>query len=72
MNLRSHRHELGISQSRLARLAGVSRFRICMYELGDGTLRPEEQSRIQGVLQAELERLRNLPARMDLAPVEVQ
>jgi predicted transcriptional regulator len=60
--LRAGRTSLGISQSRLARLSGVSRFKICTYELGNGTLRPEDQSRIREALQAEAERLRTIPA----------
>jgi predicted transcriptional regulator len=60
MNLRSDRNTLGISQSRLARLSGVSRFQICTYELGDGSLTPEEQARIHAALISEAERLRNI------------
>jgi predicted transcriptional regulator len=66
MNLRSHRNTLGISQSRLARLSRVSRFKICLYELGDGRLNPEEQTRIRLALQAEAERLRSIPNGMDI------
>jgi predicted transcriptional regulator len=60
MNLRSDRNTLGISQSRLARLSSVSRFQICTYELGDGSLTPEEQARIHAALISEAERLRNV------------
>src|SRR5437899_2603810 len=42
LNLRSRRRALRISQLRLARLAGVSRFKICIYELGDGSLTSDE------------------------------
>ena len=42
------------------RLSGVSRFKICTYELGDGSLTPEEQARIQAALINEAERLRNI------------
>ena len=38
---------LGISQSRLARMSGVSRFKICSYELGDSSLTADEQNRIR-------------------------
>jgi predicted transcriptional regulator len=69
-DLRSHRLKLAISQSRLARLSGVSRFKICTYELGDGSLRLEEQSRIREALHAEAERLRAIPA--DIASVVFQ
>jgi predicted transcriptional regulator len=60
MKLRTHREVLGISQTRLARLSSVSRLKICMYELGDGSLNSEERSRIREALQAEAERLRNI------------
>ena len=42
MDLRSHRKTIGISQSRLARLSGVSRFKICTYELGSAKLSPDD------------------------------
>ena len=60
MRLRTHRNTLGISQLRLARLSGVSKFKICTYELGDGSLSPEEQDRIHAALRNEAERLRNI------------
>lgn len=66
MNLRAHRSALGISQSRLARLAGVSRFKICTFELGGGSLSPDEQVLILKALHAEAERLRSIPAQIDL------
>jgi transcriptional regulator with XRE-family HTH domain len=59
--LRSYRETIGLSQSKLARLSGVSRFKICLFELGDGKLTPEEQKRISAALHAETERLHNLP-----------
>jgi hypothetical protein len=49
---------LGISQSRLARLSEVSRFKICVFELGSGSLTADEQSRVREALRAEAERLR--------------
>jgi predicted transcriptional regulator len=59
--LQSTRTSLRLSQSALARLlAGVSRFKICAYELGAGTLTPEEQSRILTALNLEAERLREI------------
>jgi predicted transcriptional regulator len=66
MNLRGHRNTLGISQSRLARLSRVSRFKICLYELGDGPLAPDEQDRIREALRAEADRLRSIPAQIDV------
>lgn len=65
-NLRTHRVALGLSQLRLARLSGVSRFKICLFELGDGELNMEEQNRIRAALQTEAERLQNIAAHIDL------
>lgn len=59
-DLRSHRGVLGISQSRLARLSGVSRFKICLFELGDGKLTDVEHAKLRAALQTEAERLRSL------------
>jgi hypothetical protein len=41
-------------------MSGVSRFKICTYELGDGSLTTNEQVRIREALDAEAERLRNI------------
>jgi transcriptional regulator with XRE-family HTH domain len=57
MDLRAYRLSLGISQSRLARLSGVSRFKLCVYELGSGSLTPEELTRIKGAFEHETARL---------------
>ena len=62
--LRSHRATLGISQSKLARISGVSRFKICVFELGSGSLTPDEQRQINEALQAEVERLRYAAAQI--------
>jgi predicted transcriptional regulator len=51
---------MGLSQSKLARLSGVSRFKLCAHELGAGSLTPEELRRICDALQAESDRLRNV------------
>jgi predicted transcriptional regulator len=59
-NLRANRTALGLSQSRLARLSGVSRFKICTHELGDATLTGEEQCQIRKALQVEIARLREI------------
>ena len=64
MNLRTHRLALGISQSRLSRIAHVSRFKICVFELGSGSLTPDEQRQINEALQAEAERLRYAAAQI--------
>jgi predicted transcriptional regulator len=68
MDLRSNRNKLRISQSRLASLAGVSRFKICLYELGEGNLTPQELRLIRKVLQIEAERLRNLAINFESEP----
>jgi predicted transcriptional regulator len=62
---RKKRIALGISQSRLARVSGVSRFKICTYELGDGSLSLEQQDRIYKALQAEAKRLRKISIEVD-------
>jgi predicted transcriptional regulator len=64
-NLRACRISLGVSQSRLARLAGVSRFKICTYELGDRALTHEEQSRIRVALEKEAQRLRDISIQIE-------
>src|SRR4051794_15442553 len=68
--LRRTRTTFGLSQSRLARLSGVSRFKICTYELGDGSLTPEQQVYIRKALQAEAERLRSIPAQIDFSELQ--
>lgn len=60
MNLRSQRSILGLSQSRLARLSGVSRFKLCSFELGSGSLTSDELSRIGNAIEVEADRLRGL------------
>jgi transcriptional regulator with XRE-family HTH domain len=64
-NLISHRRVLGLSQSKLARLSGVSRWRINNYELGGEPLTPAELEKITAALHAETERLRNLSGYLD-------
>jgi predicted transcriptional regulator len=66
MKLRFHRSALGLSQSKLARLAGVSRFKICTFELGNGSLTAGEKDRIRQTLAAEADRLRRLPDEIEL------
>jgi predicted transcriptional regulator len=56
----SKREALEISQSKLARLADVSRFKICVYELGSGKLSEEEHAKVNRALNAEAKRLRTL------------
>ena len=68
MNLRTYRLALGISQSRLARMSGVSRFKICTFELGSGTLSTDDHDRVLKALQAEADRLRRIPTPIGLSP----
>ena len=46
-------------------MSGVSRFKICTYELGGGSLTTDEQSRVCEALHAEAERLRNISIRIE-------
>ncbi len=59
------RTSLRLSQTYLARVSGVSRFKICTYELGDGALTAEEQIRILKALRGEVERLRGVSFEID-------
>jgi hypothetical protein len=68
-DLKARRGELRISQSRLAKLAGVSRFKICLYELGEGGLAAEEQARVEQALREEAERI-HATARRYLGAIE--
>ena len=65
MDLRQQRQALGLSQSKLARLSRVSRFKICTFELGDCALTPEQQHQIREALCAEADRLRSLSIQID-------
>jgi hypothetical protein len=47
---------LGISLSRLARLSGVSRFKICLFKLVNGFPTSEEQNQIRVALQTKTDR----------------
>jgi predicted transcriptional regulator len=49
--LKVSRLALGVSQSKLARLSGVARFKICTFELGSRSLSSEEQRRIELALE---------------------
>lgn len=63
--LKASRLSIGVSQSKLARLSQVARFKICTFELGSGSFSSEEQDRIKLALEAEATRLRSV-ARIDL------
>jgi predicted transcriptional regulator len=70
-NLRTHRNAIGLSQSSLARISGVSRFKICTFELGSGSLSSEEQRRIKLALEAEASRLRSAAAQLSLNEIDL-
>jgi predicted transcriptional regulator len=72
MKLRSRRESLGISQSKPARLSGVSRFKICMFELGGGSLSPEECHLIRTALEAEATRIGKIAVNMDIRDLELR
>lgn len=71
MDLRANRNKLQISQSRLASLAGVSRFKICLYELNEGTLTSQELRLIHYAFHAEAKRLRSVADAVDLDQAEL-
>jgi hypothetical protein len=59
-DLRSQRILLELSQSALTRQSGVPRQKICIYELGSGSLTADEQRLIR-----EAERLRNISIQIE-------
>jgi hypothetical protein len=66
LELRTCRELLRLSQTKLARLSNVSRFKICLFELGDGALSAAEQRRVSEALRAELDRLQNISIHLDI------
>jgi transcriptional regulator with XRE-family HTH domain len=58
--VRFRRELLGISQSKLARISGVSRFKIYTYELGGRSLSDGERGGIEAALHAEAARIRSV------------
>jgi transcriptional regulator with XRE-family HTH domain len=69
ITLRTGRETLGISQSRLARISGVSRYRISTFEMGGGPLKPDECQRIKVALETEAARIRSVTS-LDLHDFE--
>jgi len=53
-NLKDHRRLADLNQFQLARLTGIPRTRLSLAENGDICLRPEELSKIEGVLRENL------------------
>jgi len=73
MYLKKDRLGLGISRSCLARLSGVSRFKLYVHEMGDKLLSAEDQTRVRGAIRKEAARLLELSgpiARGDDGPPE--
>jgi transcriptional regulator with XRE-family HTH domain len=68
--LKTSRLSIGVSQSKLARLSGVARFKICTFELGSGSLSPDDKRRIKLALEAEASRLRLVAAQLGLNEVD--
>jgi predicted transcriptional regulator len=72
MNFKEDRSRLGLSQAKLARLSGVSRFKICPSELGDSRLTSDEQAKLRSALQAEAERLRTTAASVESGHIQAE
>ena len=58
--LRALRKRLGIQQAAVAQAVGIDRSRLCMWEKGFVSLKPEEISRVQSYLANELETIKAL------------
>lgn len=58
--LREQRRSLRMSQERLARRAGIFRYRLALAELGDVELTPVEVERLESALRREARRLREV------------
>ena len=56
-DIRARRSQLQISQSQLARLSGVSRFKICMHELGDKPLNKKDEKEVEKAIRNEAARI---------------
>ena len=56
-DIRARRSQLRISQSQLARLSGVSRFKICMHELGDKRLNEKDEKEVEKAIRNEAARI---------------
>ena len=69
--LKASRLSIGVSQSKLARLSGVARFKICTFELSSASLSDEEQRRIKLALESEAARLRSVAAQFGLREIDL-
>jgi predicted transcriptional regulator len=66
-DLRTQRTALRLSQSALSRSSGVPRPKICIFELGGGSLTADEQGRIREALRREAERFRGVTVEVDFS-----
>ena len=69
-NFKKKRLEADLSQNKLARDSGVSRWKVWAHEQGDYRLTPDEAERIQQALRREALRLRAISQNLD-SPDEV-
>jgi hypothetical protein len=58
MQLRNRRLSLNLSQSRVSRISGVSRFKLNQFELGGKALSEAELARVNRAISQEAKRLR--------------
>ena len=65
-NIRARRFQLRISQSQLARLSGVSRFKICMHELGDKPLNKKDEKEVEKAIRNEAARIQRCLRRVGM------
>jgi len=60
IDVKAARQRMSISQLRLAKLSGVSRFKIGLHEAGNSQLSDQELTRIKAALRKEARRMRDL------------
>lgn len=70
--LKQDRLLLKLSQSRLARLAGLPRFKIAFYELGDRDLSEQDQAIIRRAMEEEATRLQRALAPFSRRPCPLE
>jgi len=68
---RAHRESLGLTQLRTARISGVSRFKLCLYESDNGDLTIDEHRQLLTALQREAERIRDVAAALNFGAATV-
>ncbi len=65
-DIRTRRSQLKISQSQLARLSGVSRFKLCMHELGDKPLNEKDEKEVEKAIRNEAARIQRCLRRIGM------